>query len=102
VEKPAHSAYTFLMDRTLPADTETERLARNIAEATGKPLATVVKEAIAARAEAVGVGTARHGRRKGLDRARINAIIARSAARPVLDARTPDEIIGYNAYGLPE
>ena len=82
---------------------ETERLARNIAEATGKPLPTVVKEAIAAKAEADGVDDdAPKQRRKKLDFDKLNAIIERAATRPVLDARTADEIIGYNAYGVPE
>lgn len=90
------------MNTTLPVDPETERLARDIAKATGKPLPTVVKEAIAAKAEAVGVGAPDRKLRKRLNFARLNAIIERSAARPVRDARTPDEIIGYNAYGVPE
>jgi antitoxin VapB len=89
------------MNTTLPADPETERLARNIAEATGKPLPTVVKEAIAAKAEAVGVDDGEHKERKRLDFTRVNAIIERAAARPVLDSRSPDEIIGYNADGVP-
>ena len=90
------------MNTTLPADPETERLARNIAEATGKPLPLVVKEAIAAKAEAAGIGGERPRRHKKLNFARLNAIIERAAARSVLDARAPDEIIGYNADGLPE
>lgn len=91
------------MNTTLPADPETERLARNIAEVTGKSLPTVVKEAIAAKAEADGIddGAPKQGRKK-LDFDKLNAIIERAATRPVLDARTADEIIGYNAYGVPE
>jgi antitoxin VapB len=91
------------MSTTLPADPDTERLARAIAEATGKSLPTVVKEAIAAKAEADGVDDDRaHKQPKKLDFDKLNAIIERAAARPILDTRTPDEIIGYNAYGLPE
>jgi hypothetical protein len=30
------------------------------------------------------------------------AIAKRAAQRPVFDKRSPDEIIGYNAFGLPE
>jgi hypothetical protein len=32
---------------------------------------------------------------------KVEAIIARSAARPILDSRTPDEIIDYDKFGLP-
>jgi antitoxin VapB len=91
------------MTSTLPADPETERLARDIAQVTGKPLPVIVREAIAAKAQAVGVHNGdKQGRGKRLDFDRLNAIIARSAERPVLDRRTADEIIGYNEYGLPE
>jgi antitoxin VapB len=90
------------MNATLPVDPETERLAKNIAEATGKPLPVVVREAIAAKAEADGIGMGLHPRRKKLNFAKLNAILERAAARPVRDARTADEILGYNAYGLPE
>jgi antitoxin VapB len=103
LEKTTHRDYTYSMTTTLPADPETERLARNIAEATGKPLPTVVKEAIAAKAEADGVDDDREQKgRKKLDFTKVNAIIERAATRPVLDPRTADEIIGYNAHGLPE
>ena len=96
-------SYTTIMSTTLPADPETERLAREIAEATGKPLPTVVKEAIAAKAEADGVEHDLAGlQRKRLDFDRLNAILDRAAARPVLDPRPADEILGYNAFGVPE
>jgi antitoxin VapB len=90
------------MNKTLPVDPETERLAKNIAEATGKPLPVVVREAIAAKAEADGIGAEGYPRRQKLNFAKLNAILERAAARPVRDARTADEILGYNAYGLPE
>jgi antitoxin VapB len=90
------------MMSTLPADPETERLARDIAKATGKPLPVVVKEAIAAKAEAAGVQNGGEGGNKRLNFDRLNAIIERSASRPILDARTPDEIVGYNEHGIPE
>jgi hypothetical protein len=89
------------MNANLPADPETERLARSISEATGKPLPVVVREAIAAKAEADGIGTS-HPERKKLNFTRVNAILERAAERPVRDTRTADEILGYNAYGVPE
>ena len=57
----------------------------------------VVREAIAAKAEADGIGAEGHPRRKKLNFAKLNAILERAARRPVLDPRTPDEILGYNA-----
>jgi antitoxin VapB len=36
-----------------------------------------------------------------LDRKKIDAICAKVSALPVLDARTPDEILGYDEYGVP-
>jgi antitoxin VapB len=87
------------MTTTLPADPETERLARDIAKATGKSLPVVVKEAIAAKAEETGMQS---GTGRRLDFDRLNAIIERSAARRVLDPRSSDEIVGYDEHGLPE
>ena len=43
------------MMTTLPADQETVRLARKLAEAAGKPVPVVVREAIAAKAAADGL-----------------------------------------------
>ena len=38
---------------------------------------------------------------KPLDRTKIDAICAKIASLPVLDSRTPDEIMGYDAFGIP-
>jgi antitoxin VapB len=88
---------------TLPADPDTERLANKLAEATGKPLPTIVREAIAAKAEAAGVTI---DGRKRLSRddllARMTAITDRFAELPVHDARPAEEIIGYDEHGLPQ
>ncbi len=91
------------MTLTLPADPDTERLARKLAEATGKTLPAVVKEAIEAKAAAAGVtvGPADHVSRDGL-LARMTEITDGFARLPVLDPRTADEIIGYNEHGLPQ
>jgi antitoxin VapB len=90
------------MANTLPADPETERLAHKVAEAMGKPLPEIVKEAIAAKAESVGVTL--QGRRtmsKEERLARMKAITDRFAELPVRDARSPEEIIGYDEFGVP-
>jgi hypothetical protein len=32
---------------------------------------------------------------------RLNEIALRAASRPVIDGRSPEEILGYNAMGVP-
>ena len=32
----------------------------------------------------------------------VSALLAEARNEPILDDRTPDEIIGYNEYGVPE
>jgi antitoxin VapB len=90
------------MTTTLPADSETERLAREVARAKGKPVADVVRDAIEASAREAGVLMARPSRLSAAERRRrLLEISKRSAARPILDPRTPDEILGYDERGLP-
>jgi antitoxin VapB len=96
------------MMTTLPADQETERLARKLAEAAGKPVPIVVKEAIAAKAEADGFSVeardlAAPGDYLFRDEllARITKITDGFSSIPVRDARSADEIIGYDDLGLP-
>ncbi len=69
-----------------------------MARVTGKPLETVLREAVAATAAAAGVMPPP---RRPVDMDKIKAILARFDALPVRDPRTPEEIIGYDEYGLP-
>jgi hypothetical protein len=73
------------MTAILPADRDTERLAREVARVTG--LQTVLREAIAARAEAVGVAPPP---RRPANMDKVSAILARVDALPVLDQRSVD------------
>jgi len=77
-------------------DPETERLARNLAQLTGETITAATKRAIEERLRRVGG----HSRRATLlqDMAEIRR---RWSAMPVLDERTPEEILGYDAHGLP-
>jgi antitoxin VapB len=88
---------------TLPADPETERLARQMAEAAGKPVETILREALAAHAWGLGIIPPAPPRRRTPDqiRAALEEAAARLSAMPVLDPRTADEIIGYDEYGIP-
>jgi antitoxin VapB len=77
-------------------DPETERLARNLAQVTGETITTATKRAIEERLRRVGS----QSRRAALleDMAEIRR---RWSAMPVLDERTPEEILGYDERGLP-
>lgn len=77
---------------------EADRLARELARATGESITDAVVAAIRER-------LARERRRRGAQgerfHARLKRIQERVARLPVLDSRTPDEIIGYDRHGLP-
>lgn len=77
-------------------DPEADRLARELAGRTGETLTGAVVMALRER-------LARESRRKRALRLRdeLAAIRRRSASLPVLDERTPEEIIGYDSRGLP-
>ena len=76
---------------------ETERLARELARITGESLTEAVTGALRDRLVRE---TGQKGDREQV-RAEIRRIQERIAALPVLDDRTPDEIIGYDEHGLP-
>ena len=72
---------------------EADRLARELAAATGESLTDAVTEALRERLERV------KSRDDYLDR--IRRLQDEYASLPVVDPRTPDEIIGYDENGLP-
>jgi antitoxin VapB len=77
-------------------DPETDRLARELAAATGESITVAARIAIEER-------LARVRRRGGGSRPDVVAeIVARGRARGVLDSRTQDEILGYGPDGLPQ
>ena len=76
-----------------------DALARELADATGEDIDTAVVRAIEER-------LARTPRRRAADRAAdeeaaIEDLFDRLAQLPVLDRRSPDEIIGYHSAGPP-
>jgi antitoxin VapB len=77
-------------------DPDVDRLARQLADLTGESITEAVHVAIRDRLE-------REQRRRGktIDRARVDEIVAQLAALPVVDDRSPDELIGYDERGLP-
>lgn len=77
-------------------DPEADRLARELAQTTGETLTEAVTTALRERL------LREKGRRRAKDlAARLMEIGEQCAALPVLDDRTPDEIIGYDEHGIP-
>ena len=75
---------------------EADRLARQLAEATGESLTDAIIQALRERLRR------EQGRiRPPRLRDEIRSIRQRCAALPVRDHRSPDEILGYDEKGLP-
>jgi antitoxin VapB len=77
-------------------DSETERLARELARRTGESTTVATRNALQERPRRV-----RGGDRRSLLLADLAASRRRCAELPVLDPRTPEEIVGYDKLGLP-
>lgn len=77
-------------------DAETDRLARELARLTGETITVAARTAIEERLARVVAAAGRRSGPTGLD-----AVIARGRARADLTHRTADEIVGYDADGLP-
>ena len=75
---------------------ETERLAREIASKTGESLTGAIQKALEERLERI-----RQQRRSQILSSQLEDILRRVDALPVVDSRTPDEILGYDEHGLP-
>jgi antitoxin VapB len=75
---------------------EADRLAHELAEATGQSVTDAVLQALRERLS--------REREKGPTshlRDKLRAIRKRCSTLPVLDHRSPEEIIGYDDHGLP-
>jgi len=77
-------------------DPETEKLARTLAERTGETITIATRRAIEERLKRMGSQTRRTALLDDME-----AMQRRLSALPVLDARSADEIIGYDENGLP-
>jgi len=75
---------------------EAERLARELADATGETLTAAVATALRERLARVRERPRSHDLAAELD-----AIAVRCAALPVLDDRSEETILGYDEQGLP-
>jgi antitoxin VapB len=77
-------------------NSETEALARKLAELTGESITNAVRTAVSERYERVRRERSRHTLAAEL------AEIGRSCARlPILSTMTDDEILGYDEFGIP-
>jgi antitoxin VapB len=77
-------------------DPETDRLARALADATGESITEAIRRAIEERLERERGRAARQNMNVGVRR-----IQERLARLPVVDPRSPDDILGYDEHGLP-
>jgi antitoxin VapB len=76
-------------------DSETDRLARALAAATGESLTEAIRRAVQDRLE-------REAQRSDrLMRAEVRRIQERLAKLPVLDRRSAEKILGYDKHGVP-
>ena len=79
-------------------DPEVHRLARAVADATGETMTEAVKTALQDRLRRVGQVSEEERRRRI---AAMREFARKFQEAPVLDPRTPDEILGYDENGLP-
>jgi len=70
--------------------------AHRLAEQVSKRMGVTLTDAVISALEDKLQRTARP-----LDRAKIDALCARMDALPDIDTRTPDEILGYDEFGIP-
>lgn len=75
---------------------EVERLAREISKATGESLTGAIQKALEERAIRL-----RNQRRSPSLSSQLEEILRRVDQLPVIDARSADEILGYDEDGLP-
>jgi len=76
---------------------ETERLAREISAKTGESLTGAIRKALEERLERL-----RQQRRSLILTSQLEEILRRVDQLPILDSRSPDEILGYDEHGLPD
>ena len=75
---------------------DVERLAREISAKTGESLTGAIHKALEERLERL-----KQDQRRQFLVTQLEEILHRVDRLPVLDSRTPDEILGYDEHGLP-
>lgn len=77
-------------------DAETDRLARELAAATGESITVAARRALEERLQRVRARAAVQPTQRQLDE-----LVRRGRARRLKDTRTAEEIVGYDDHGLP-
>ncbi|MDG4676237.1 type II toxin-antitoxin system VapB family antitoxin [Shinella sp. 838] len=77
-------------------DPETEKLARALAARTGETITIATRRALEERLKRTGLQAKKAALIEDME-----AMQRRLSALPVLDHRSPDDIIGYDENGLP-
>lgn len=78
-----------------------ERLARRVADKLGSTPENVIRRAVEASARAAGLAQGHFAADAAAKIAAARAILARGDKRPILDTRSPDDILDYDNNGLP-
>lgn len=78
-------------------DAETDRLARELAASTGESITAAIRTALDERLRRIRSRSGAHA-----DGDELRELIRRGRARPVLDERPDDALLGYDESGLPE
>jgi antitoxin VapB len=76
---------------------ETENLAREIAARTGESLTEAIQRALEERLDRL-----KRERKSKMLMLELEEIIERVHRLPVLDRRSPEEVLGYDESGLPQ
>ncbi len=74
----------------------TERLARQVADETGESITEAIQKSLEERWERL-----KTRRRSRVLSRQIEDILQRVDAMPTIDSRSADEILGYDAHGMP-
>jgi antitoxin VapB len=75
---------------------EVERMARELSEKTGESLTGAIQKALEER-----LGRLKRERRSQILASQLDEILHRVDEMPDIDSRSPDEIVGYDEFGLP-
>jgi antitoxin VapB len=75
---------------------EVEKMAREISSKTGESLTGAIQKALEERLERL-----KQARRQQILKGQLEEILQRVDRLPILDPRSPDEILGYDEHGLP-
>ena len=85
----------------LTISAETEELARRLARTIGKTPEDAIQDALQARASAVGLNSDDDAGDRDAMIAAARDVVRQYRQLPIIDARTPDEILAYDENGLP-